>query len=931
MAELDAKISELEQRLESLVRTQIDFQTEISNIRRELTKLRGSSAPERRHDLNTNKLPPPPIAEKPQPQPPEPEIPKAQYEPPRSRETQAPNFGYTRSAASEPETVTFSSFVDEYFGSARGNLEKFIGENLISKIGILILLLGVGIGAKFAIDNGWISPVMRVAAGYLLGVALIGVALKLKAKYHNFSAVVMSGGLATVYLITFFAYSYYALIPMMVAFVVMVLITIATVGLAVVYDRQVIAHFGLVGAYTLPFLLSNNSGNYLALFSYMSIVNVGILAVSIRKYWLPIFFTSFIVTWLIYFAWIADRFKAGEHLTLALVFLGIFFAIFYVTKLIQKVVFKETDEILDKVMLVVTVVVFYSLCFIISISLSSSFEFISLFAYIASISAVVLVTSYRFYDRIIVYIVNPAVWGIFWVWFVGSFNSEADLVMGSTFAGIYFVLFYGAAIYYRLVDDQISSGETSGLVISNSLVFYGFGYAMMDSRVALQPLDGLFTAGHAALHSFVAQLISRFRASRVDLVQALAVLIITFATAAIPVQFDGRVVTLIWSIEAAALFWFGRVRVVRLFESFSYPIMVLAFTSLWQDWVTIYDAKQAIAAGSELLPLMNGYFVSTLVFVVAFAFIWRVDRDNNDDTVLTEEMLGPFCIAVGAITLFVLYNAFRIEIGNYYYWRMNANGVVEQGLGSSPTAVGNRELSLFNILWQINYTLLFVSVLTFVNLKRVRSTLLAHVGTIFSVGVLSVFTTVGLFVLYQLRVSYITYTGIEGDPVSVLNIAIRYVCYAFAGACLYSVFAICRDELISDKVSSKVIELGYDFLLYSILFLATSTELLNVMAQMHIGDGTKLGLSIWWAIFAIAMIIAGIAWQKQHLRFAAITLLAVTLVKLFIYDVANLETIPKTILFVTLGLLLLVVSFLYNKYRTRLFADESEGESKVNL
>ncbi len=45
MPEIDPKIAELEARLDSLVRTQIDFQTEISMIRRELTKLRAAGAP----------------------------------------------------------------------------------------------------------------------------------------------------------------------------------------------------------------------------------------------------------------------------------------------------------------------------------------------------------------------------------------------------------------------------------------------------------------------------------------------------------------------------------------------------------------------------------------------------------------------------------------------------------------------------------------------------------------------------------------------------------------------------------------------------------------------------------------------------------------------------------------------------------------------
>ena len=74
------------------------------------------------------------------------------------------------------------------------------------------------------------------------------------------------------------------------------------------------------------------------------------------------------------------------------------------------------------------------------------------------------------------------------------------------------------------------------------------------------------------------------------------------------------------------------------------------------------------------------------------------------------------------------------------------------------------------------------------------------------------------------------------------------------------------------------------------------------------------------------MIAIGIAKNKQYLRIAAFVLLAVTLIKLFLYDIADLDTIPKTILFISLGILLLIVSFLYNKYKTLIFkANESLG------
>ena len=62
------------------------------------------------------------------------------------------------------------------------DLEKFIGENLINKIGILILVLGVSYFVKFAIDKDWINEPARVGIGILTGSLVLFLAHKLRQK-----------------------------------------------------------------------------------------------------------------------------------------------------------------------------------------------------------------------------------------------------------------------------------------------------------------------------------------------------------------------------------------------------------------------------------------------------------------------------------------------------------------------------------------------------------------------------------------------------------------------------------------------------------------------------------------------------------------------------------------------------------------------------
>ena len=60
------------------------------------------------------------------------------------------------------------------------DIEKFIGENLINKIGILILVLGISFFVKYAIDKNWINEPARVGIGILCGALIMGVAHRLK-------------------------------------------------------------------------------------------------------------------------------------------------------------------------------------------------------------------------------------------------------------------------------------------------------------------------------------------------------------------------------------------------------------------------------------------------------------------------------------------------------------------------------------------------------------------------------------------------------------------------------------------------------------------------------------------------------------------------------------------------------------------------------
>lgn len=911
MPEMDSKIPELEKRLDDLVRTQIDFQKEISSIRGELTRLRGKAGSER--SARSFYVPPEPPPKEPNPAPP-PRTSSSESVPP-------PSFGYAYNRAEsessrEPDPVT--KFIDSYIETAKADFEKFIGENLISKIGIVVLVLGVGIGAKYAIDNNLISPLTRIVIGYVFGFGLVGLAIKLKPKYHNFSAVLMSGGMAIMYFVTYFAYSSYGLIPQLSAFALMVMFTIFTVAAALAYNRQVIAHIGLVGAYAVPFLLSSDSGNYLALFVYMAIVNSGILAISVKKLWNPIFYTSFAFTWLIYYGWFMTKFASAEHFYLALAFATIFFAIFYAAKIAQKIFHDETDNKENLVSSLINGFVLYVACIAVSDAIGETNRVWIFFTYLALISVVILVSSFRFYRQAFVYLCFPFVWAIYGAWYADRYDANEHFAVAAVFAGVFFAIFYLTVLVHRLVSESFTFIEHTTAVLANSFIFYGFGYSIIDGSEALRNYLGLYTAANSALHLAVAHVVSRFKESAVDVVQVLTILVLTFASIAVPVQFDGNFVTLIWTMESALLFWLGRTKAIRLFERFSYPVMVLAIGSMFLDWAVAYGDRTDYVSEFNRIPLVNGDLVTAIVFVAAFAFIFFTNRDEDLEPAIDKDLVRPFGWAVATVGVFVLYNAFRIEIGNYHHTQAVA---LRESTGD-PANFAIRDLSFLNIAWQLSYTLFSLTGMAAINIVKLRSRSIAVVNSLLAGLALFGFVTVGMVLFSDLRESFMSSEG-----AGYINVAIRYVSYFLAGLMLYALHRYAEDSLLDDLVPIEVRRIGFEAVVYTTIFIAVSCELVNLMGQLRIPDATKLGLSILWGVYALVMIVIGIARNKKHLRFAAFGLIAVTLAKLFLYDIADLDTIPKTILFVTLGITLLVISFLYNKYKDVLFASTvPEGE-----
>ena len=242
--------------------------------------------------------------------------------------------------------------------SPKFSLENFIGLRLINFIGIIVLVIGLSIGVKYAIDRNLISEGMRIGLAYLAGIILYLLSLQLRKKYTLFSAILFSGGMASVYFTTYAAYVYYNMFSFALAYTIMVTLTIYTVYEAIRYNRQEIALLGLIGAYGIPFLISKNADRADLFFLYISLINLGVVYLSVKKIWKTVGIVAQIITWILFIGWAAMRHDA-QYKFAATGFMIFFFLVFLFAVLSYKIFQKRLLQINDAYQLLLNNVALY--------------------------------------------------------------------------------------------------------------------------------------------------------------------------------------------------------------------------------------------------------------------------------------------------------------------------------------------------------------------------------------------------------------------------------------------------------------------------------------------------------------------------------------------------------------------------------------------
>jgi uncharacterized membrane protein len=222
---------------------------------------------------------------------------------------------------------------------ARRLAEFFTTGNVVVRLGVVVLFLGVAFLLRYAYEHALLPVELRLAGAALGGLALTAIGWRLRERADSYGVVLQGAGVGVLYLTVFAAARLYPLLPIGAAFAALVILVAASSVLAVVQRAQSLAAFATSGGFLAPVLLSTGEGSHVALFSYYAVLNAGVLAMAWFRAWRWLNWLGFLFTFVIGASW-GYQYYRPELYASTQPFLVLFFG-FY---LAVTVLFARRDE-----------------------------------------------------------------------------------------------------------------------------------------------------------------------------------------------------------------------------------------------------------------------------------------------------------------------------------------------------------------------------------------------------------------------------------------------------------------------------------------------------------------------------------------------------------------------------------------------------------
>ncbi len=804
------------------------------------------------------------------------------------------------------------------------DLESRIGGRWLLWIGIAAITLGIGFFLRLAFENEWIGPWGRLAIVFAIGVGFLLGGERLRARYPIYAYGLAGGGIVALYFVGFAAFSRYQVIAQLPAFLFMAVVTIIAAGLAARYNALPIAILGLIGGFLTPLLLSTGRDNQVGLFSYIALLDFGVLALAYSKRWRVLNYLAFAATIFMFAGW-GVEYYAPEKLWTTMFFLTMFFIVFALLAILYNVIHQQATEWFDLAMVLLNGLLYFGTSY--SLLEEEHRAYLGLFAVLVAgfYGALGYFTYQRDReDRLLIYmflglaflftvLAIPIQFDQHWVtmgWAIeGAVMSWIGLKVNdrtSRYAAL--LVFIVAVTHWALIDVSefaYRANETftpllnrralSCAVMIVSLALAAWLYKQTKTAIEDQERSmflGVYGLGANALAVTLLSLDANDYFNQKTYQQRLAAPD-DFDTFYNPIN-NARQFTLsaLWSVYGAVALLIGITRKLRVLRYAALLLLMAAATKALAIDLFFYDAEWHT-------PFLNQTFGACALLIAALAAgAWLYGRANATEL---EERDTLFPLLVVAANLFAVLAISFEALGHF---SRLADAIPLEDLSAAIAPIENLKQFTLSAVWTI-----YGAVALCVGIRRGPKAL--RIGSLLLLA---------LAVWKLLLVDLGYYDAQWHSPIFNLTFA-SFALMILALACAVWFYARAQQVEESERRTLINFMIGLANVLAIIALSAEASGYFEVQMQTAAGESRfgelqlaqQLSLSVVWAMYGGAMLTVGIIRRNRLLRVMALLLIGLTILKVFFFDLSSLERVYRILSFIVLGVILLIVSFLYQR------------------
>ncbi len=455
---------------------------------------------------------------------------------------------------------------------------------------------------------------------------------------------------------------------------------------------------------------------------------------------------------------------------------------------------------------------------------------------------------------------------VFLAWSISSYNN-VEWYVAQVYLTLFFIVFLSVSLVHYLRNQTVEDEGDLTLMVSNATVYFLLSYVIINRNHP--DWMGLFTVVLGLIYCFLWVVIRQNDPRDIRFRSFVAGIGFVFFIIAVPIQFEKFVITILWAAEALVLAYMGLKINARALKMSAIALFTIVFVKLISidSFLDISDAFINIRFVT--------YIVSIGCFIIAAVIYHYYSHQDDED--------NKTVVAYLSVASYVLLQAiFTFEIIDFFnhYW--------------------------LAIIWSI------IALSTVPLAINIRSKVLRA----------CVYIT---FIVASLRVVFIESSVTLKDYVPFFNgRVLAFIVVAFSILLTAYILIKNREVLTDDEQKTVVPFLGV--LGNIILLWLLSVEVLDFFNKKMLGLHTneeiqtlesvkRVALSSAWLLYSFVLLSIGIAKKLAVGRILALILIGITIFKVFLYDTAVLDNFYRFISYISLGTLLLIIGFLYNRYR----------------